>query len=110
MIRRAQGVSRENESQMVARSLGAASAGPEKRIPVREKGQMDVTPEMKRVYGEMAPNATKSFGDEWVREAASDRQWVAEISRRHPTDSIVEPVRRGPKPKASDQRHQGHAG
>lgn len=37
-VRRVQGASLENESQMVARSLGVASVGPEKHILARGRG------------------------------------------------------------------------
>ena len=38
VFRRAQGASLETELQTAARSLGVASAGPEKHIPTRGKG------------------------------------------------------------------------
>lgn len=70
-------------------SLEVASAGPEKHIPTRGKGQMNTIPEMKTVWGETAPNVTKSFGDEWDQEETKVRRWVTGIGPQHPKDFVV---------------------
>ena len=103
MIRRVQGVNLGNESQMAARSLAEASKGPEKHIPLKGRGQMNVTG-MKRVYEETVQSAAKFFGGGLVREAANVCRWEVEISRRHPTDLAEETVRPILKPKVGDQR------
>ena len=110
MIRRARGVSLEIGSRTAARSLGVASVGPGKRIPARGKGLVNTTQEMMRVWEEMAPNVTKTFGDGRARGAPNVRRWVAESSPRHPKGLFAELVRQELKPKANGQRCRNRAG